>query len=139
MLSILAKVVVALVVVTSGVAAGSAATGTMGHLIQGNATSGNLTAAEQAAIAYVDQHYPGNGTAQVLKVENDTENGTAVVDVTVLAPNGHTYDVEVNHATDSIMSVEAAQSGDHSGDQTGDDGQGNDQSSKDSGSSGSDN
>lgn len=78
MISTIVKALVALVLVTSGVAAGAAATGSLGHLTTNTVTDANLTAAEQAAISYVDAHYPGNGTAKILKVENSTENYTGV-------------------------------------------------------------
>ncbi|MCL5785047.1 MAG: hypothetical protein M1151_00045 [Candidatus Thermoplasmatota archaeon] len=126
MLSLLAKVIVTIVLASSGVMAGTAASGSVGHLLQAGTAPANLTSAEQAAIAYVDQHYQGNGTAKLLKVESDTENGTAVVDVTVLAPNGHAYDVEVNQSTNAVMSVELVQNGDQSESSSSDDSQNSD-------------
>ena len=135
MLSRLAMVIVAIVVGSAGTAAVGVVSAASGHSALFNATPTNPTAAEQAAVSYVNQHYPGNGTAKVLKVEHDTENGSAVVDVTVLAPNGHAYDVEVSQSTNSVLSVEMA--GDQanlSGSTTDDSGGIDSQSSNNSGS-----
>ncbi|MGC8515621.1 MAG: PepSY domain-containing protein [Thermoplasmata archaeon] len=106
MLSLLTKVIMAIVVIASGAAVGTVTSGAAGHFVQLNTLPANLTSAEQAALNYVDQHYSGNVTAKILKVENDTENGSAVVDVTVLAPNNNTYDVEVSQASNAVISVE---------------------------------
>lgn len=76
MLSTIAKVLIALVLVASGAMVGTAVTGSFAHLVPGAPASASLTPAEQAAIAYVDAHYPGNGTAKILKVDNNTENDT---------------------------------------------------------------
>lgn len=133
MLSILAKIIVALALVSAGGATAVAASGNMGHVLQPNAAvPANLTSAEQAAVTYVNQHYAGNGTAQILKVENDTENGTSVVDVTVLAPNGHSYDVEVSQATNTVVSVEVAGDSGSSSSSSTDDGQNSEQNGSDS-------
>ena len=114
MLSLLTKVIMAIVVIASGAAVGTVTSGAAGHFVQLNTLPANLTSAEQAALNYVVQHYSGNVTAKILKVENDTENGSAVVDVTVLAPNNNTYDVEVSQASNAVISVELVSHGDQS-------------------------
>ncbi len=134
MLSILTKVIMALVIIASGAAVGTVASGAAGHLAQASTLSSNMTSAEQAAVAYIDQHYAGNGTTKILKIENDTENGTAVVDVTVLAPNNNTYSVEVSLSTNAVLSVELVSHGDNSSstsEDSGDNNQTDDQQSGD--------
>lgn len=78
-------------------------------MFTGTSGSGNLTAAEQAAITYVDTHFSGNGTAKILQIENDTENGSAVFDITILAPNGNVYDLGISQSTNQVISVELSQ------------------------------
>ncbi len=58
-------------------------------------------------MTYVDQHYPGSGTAQVLKNEADHEHGIAVFDVRIKAPNGAIYSVTVQTSNDQVMSAQA--------------------------------
>ena len=130
MLSLLTKVIMAIVVIASGAAVGTVTSGAAGHFVQLNTSAANLTPAEQAAINYVDQHYSGNVTAKILKVENDTENGSAVVDVTVLAPNNNTYDVEVSQASNAVISVELVSHGDQSAGSSDDSGTGDSQGSE---------
>ena len=117
----------AILAVIALISVGSAAGVTAGPSIIHDltATNANLTQAEQAAITYVNDHYPGNGTSKILKVENDTENGTAVFDIKVLAPNGTVYVVQVSQSTDTVISVHPAENQDiqKSGDtQSSDDG-----------------
>ena len=98
------KAILAVVALISvGSAAGVTAAPSIIHDL--TATNANLTQAEQAAITYVNDHYPGNGTSKILKVENDTENGTAVFDIKVLAPNGTVYVVQgaVNYFLQHII------------------------------------
>ena len=105
-----AKAIVALILTVSAVSvAGAAGTGPLGHMFTGTSGSGNLTAAEQAAITYVDTHFSGNGTAKILQIENDTENGSAVFDITILAPNGYVYDLGISQSTNQVISVELSQ------------------------------
>ena len=97
------KAILAVVALISvGSAAGVTAAPSIIHDL--TATNANLTQAEQAAITYVNDHYPGNGTSKILKVENDTENGTAVFDIKVLAPNGTVY-VNFSKYTGTISSL----------------------------------
>ena len=117
----------AILAVIALISVGSAAGVTAGPSIIHDltATNANLTQAEQAAITYVNDHYPGNGTSKILKVENDTENGTAVFDIKVLAPNGTVYVVQVSQSTDTVISAHPAENQDiqKSGDtQSSDDG-----------------
>lgn len=119
-----AKAILAVIALISvGSAAGVTAGPSIIHDL--TATNANLTQAEQAAITYVNDHYPGNGTSKILKVENDTENGTAVFDIKVLAPNGTVYVVQVSQSTDAVISAHPAENQDtqKSGDtQSSDDG-----------------
>ncbi len=87
-------------------AAGAAAP-TKVHLV---AASASIQAADQAALTYVDQHFPGAGTAAVLKTEADTERGVAVFDVSVKAPNGSTYSLAVRASDYSVISASLAES-----------------------------
>lgn len=117
----------AILAVIALISVGSAAGVTAGPSIIHDltATNANLTQADQAAITYVNDHYPGNGTSKILKVENDTENGTAVFDIKVLAPNGTVYVVQVSQSTDTVISAHPAENQDtqKSGDtQSSDDG-----------------
>lgn len=59
--------------------------------------------ANQAAIRYVDAHYPGKSTSRVLKTERDTERGHRVYDVRTLAPNGTIYVVHVSQSTNQVL------------------------------------
>ncbi len=65
--------------------------------------------AAQAALGYVTAHYPGSGTAQVLKNEPDVEKGNAVFDVRTMAPNGTIYVVHVSQASDAVLWANAAE------------------------------
>ena len=117
----------AILAVIALISVGSAAGVTAGPSIIHDltATNANLTQAEQAAIPYVNDLYPGIGTSKILKVENDTENGTAVFDIKVLAPNGTVYVVQVSQSTDTVISAHPAENQDiqKSGDtQSSDDG-----------------
>jgi hypothetical protein len=73
------------------------------------ATAGGASGADQAALSYVDSHYPGAGTAQVLKTEPDVERGVPVYDVRVLAPDGTTYVVHVRQVGDAVLSANPAE------------------------------
>ncbi len=73
------------------------------------ATAGGASGADQVAVNYVDTHYPGAGTAQVLKTEPDIERGVPVYDVRVLAPDGTTYAVHVRQAGDAALSASPAE------------------------------
>ena len=117
----------AILAVIALISVGSAAGVTAGPSIIHDltATNANLTQADQAAITYVNNHHPGNGTSKILKVENDTENGTAVFDIKVLAPNGTVYVVQVSQSNDTVISAHPAENQDtqKSGDtQSSDDG-----------------
>ncbi|MDA8399966.1 MAG: hypothetical protein M0008_07970 [Actinomycetota bacterium] len=74
-----------------------------------SASGSSPTGADQAAVAYVDTHYPGTGAARVLKTEPDLEHGVAVYDVRVVAPNGVTYVVHVQRSNDLVLSVSPAE------------------------------
>ncbi len=74
------------------------------------AASSPVAAADQAAVTYVGQHYPGTGTARVLRTEADTEHGVPVYDVVVQAPNGATYSLSVRASNDSVLSAHLAES-----------------------------
>lgn len=67
------------------------------------------TAADNAALSYVDQQYPGTGTAVVLKTESDTEHGIPVYDVKVTAPNGSTYSLSVQASNDTVLSAQRSE------------------------------
>ena len=95
-----------------------------------SAPGNNMTLAQQAAITYVNAHYAGNGTAKILKTENDTEHGVAVYDINVLAPNGTIYVVQVSQSSNQVISAHVAENQDVNG-------SGNNQSS-DSGSNSND-
>jgi hypothetical protein len=73
------------------------------------ATTGGASGADQAAAHYVDIHYPGAGTARVLKTEPDVERGVPVYDVRILAPDGTTYVVHVRQAGDAVLSANPAE------------------------------
>ena len=116
-------------VVSVAGAAGHTAIGSSVSALVGNS---NLTAADNAALAYVDSHYSGNVTAKILKVESDTENGTAVFDINVLAPDGMVYVVHVDKVTDTVISARIAENQNYNGNNTDDsnqsgDGSGNEQ------------
>jgi hypothetical protein len=102
--AILAAIALVTVASTVGIAAGPS----IGHALV-SSTSGNMTAAEQAAVSYVNSHYAGNGTAKILKVENDTEHGVAVYDIKVLAPNGSVYVVQVSQSANQVISAHLAE------------------------------
>jgi hypothetical protein len=74
------------------------------------AASSAVAAADQAALTYVGQNYPGAGTAKVLKTESDTERGVPVYDVVVQAPNGATYSVSVRASDDSVLAAHLTES-----------------------------
>lgn len=69
------------------------------------AATSPAAAADQAALAYVGQHYPGSGTAKVLRTEADTEHGVPVFDVVVQAPSGATYSLSVRASNDSVLAA----------------------------------
>ena len=74
------------------------------------AANSPVAAADQAALTYVSQHYPGAGTAKVLRTEADTEHGVAVYDVVVQAPNGATYSLSVRASNDSVLAAHLSES-----------------------------
>ncbi|MHB1500139.1 MAG: PepSY domain-containing protein [Candidatus Dormibacteria bacterium] len=111
-------------VVTAGAVGTLAAVGAAGAiaLTQGGPhatvpTSVNLVsasgpaaaAADNAAVSYVDQKYPGSATAVVLKTESDTEHGIPVYDVQVTAPNGSTYSLSVQVSNDTVLSAQLSE------------------------------
>ncbi|MHB1493260.1 MAG: PepSY domain-containing protein [Thermoplasmataceae archaeon] len=109
-----AKAILAVLGVLSTAFVVGTAGGSIGHALSGIAGSpgtanANLSAAEQAAVNYVSTHYSGNGTAKILKVENDTEKGVAVFDINILAPNGSVYVVHVSRATDQVLGAHLAE------------------------------
>lgn len=59
--------------------------------------------ADGTASAYARAHYPGPGKLRVLATESDTERGTAVYDVRILAPNGVIYVIHVRRGNDTVM------------------------------------
>jgi len=69
-----------------------------------------MTSADQVALNYAAQTYPGAGTASVLKTEADTEHGVPVYDVTVMAPNGTTYSLSIRASNDSVLSAHPVES-----------------------------
>lgn len=102
--ALLAAIALVTVASTAGIAAGPS----IGHALAPS-MSGNMTAAEQAAVSYVNSHYAGNGTAKILKVENDTEHSVAVFDIKVLAPNESVYVVQVSQSTNQVISAHLAE------------------------------
>ncbi len=74
------------------------------------AANSPAAAADQAALTYVSQNYPGAGAAKVLRTEADTEHGVAVYDVVVLAPNGATYSLSVRASNDSVLAAHLSES-----------------------------
>ncbi len=74
------------------------------------AASSPVAAADQAALTYVGQHYPGSGAARVLRTEADTEHGVPVYDVVVEAPNGASYSLSVRASNDSVISAHLTES-----------------------------
>ena len=71
-------------------------------------TDGGVVGADQAAVIYVDTNYPGSGVANVLSTKADTEDGVAVYDVSIVAPDGFTYTVSVQQSTDVVVSANLA-------------------------------
>ena len=106
--AILAAIALVSVASVAGIAAGPS----IGHPLASTAPADNLTAAQQAALSYVSQNYPGNGTAKILKTENDTEHGVPVFDIKVLAPNGLVYVVQVNQSSNQVISAHLAENQD---------------------------
>ncbi|MCL6090383.1 MAG: hypothetical protein M1393_05020 [Candidatus Thermoplasmatota archaeon] len=116
-----AKAIIAILALASAVSiTGAAGHATIGNAISDLAGNSNLTAAENVTLSYVDTHYAGNGTAKILKVESDTENGTAVFDINVLAPNGMVYVVHVDKANNTVMSAHLAENQNYSNSNTDD-------------------
>ena len=74
------------------------------------AATSPVAAADQAALTYVSQNYPGAGTAKVLRTEADTEHGVPVYDVVVQAPNGATYSLSVRASNDSVLAAHPGES-----------------------------
>ncbi len=72
-------------------------------------TTAGAAGTDQAAVSYVDSHYPGPGTARALKTEPDVERGVPVCDVRVLAPNGTTYVVHVQQSNDGVLFANPAE------------------------------
>ncbi len=103
-----AKAILAVVALLS-VASVAGVTAGPGVIHDLSAANSNVTLADHAAITYVNAHYQGNGTAKILKVENDTEKGVAVYDIKVLAPNGTAYVVQVSQSTDQVISAHVAE------------------------------
>ena len=65
--------------------------------------------ADRAAVNYVDSHYPGPGTAQMLKSEPDVDRDLPVYDVRVIAPNGTTYVIHVRQSNDAVLFTNRAE------------------------------
>ncbi|HQT99093.1 MAG TPA: hypothetical protein PLG60_01160 [Acidimicrobiales bacterium] len=65
--------------------------------------TGNSASADQAAVSFVDATYPGAGVASVLSTTASTSGGLATYDVTITAPNGTTYDVQVQQSSDAVL------------------------------------
>ncbi|HET8991271.1 MAG TPA: hypothetical protein VFN59_09260 [Acidimicrobiales bacterium] len=68
-------------------------------------STGDVSSADQAAVAYVEATYPGSSVASVLSTTADTVAGVAVYDVSVTAPAGGTYLVQVQQSNDAILSA----------------------------------
>ena len=68
-------------------------------------STGNVTSADQAAISYVDVHYAGSGATNVLTTTADTVAGVAVYNVSITAPDGSTYLVQVQQSNDAVLSA----------------------------------
>lgn len=105
-----------LLTISSVVAAG-AATAALGLASIGSASAAPRSAgqfgpaaADQAAIRFIGQHYPGTGAARVLATEPDTERGQAVYDVRVLAPDHLTYVAHVSRAAGTVLWISKAES-----------------------------
>ncbi len=75
----------------------------------GSGSGGNPADAGSTALAYVQAHYPGSGTGQILKTEPDVDRGVAVYDVRTLAPNGTIYVVHVQQSNDAVLWVNTAE------------------------------
>ncbi|MHB1598114.1 MAG: PepSY domain-containing protein [Acidimicrobiales bacterium] len=73
------------------------------------ASKAGAGSADQAAVNYVDSHYPGPGAAQLLKTEPDVDRGVAVYDVRVAAPNGTTYVVHVQQSNEAVLFANPAE------------------------------
>lgn len=69
-------------------------------------STGNAASADQAAITYADAQYPGSGVATVLSTTSDTIGGVAIYDVTLSAPNGSKYEVQVQQSNDVVLSAD---------------------------------
>ena len=74
------------------------------HLSAADST-GNVTSADQAAISYVDANYSGSGSTNVLTTTADSVGGVAVYDVSITAPDGSTYLVQVQQSNDAVLSA----------------------------------
>ena len=100
---------------SAGVVAGGVTLASAGHqppltaaVRLAAATTGGA-GADQAAVNYVDSHYPGPGAARVLKTEPDVERGVRVYDVRVLAPDATTYVVHVRQSNGTVLSANPAE------------------------------
>ncbi len=92
--------------VAAALTAGGSSTPARVNLVAASSPAGS---ADQAAVPYVDQHYPGSGTANVLQNEADHEHGIAVFDVRIKAPNGAIYSVTAQTSNDQVMSAQVAE------------------------------
>lgn len=68
-------------------------------------STGSATSADQAAVSYVDAHYSGSGVASVLTTTADSVAGVAAYDVSITAPDGSTYLVQVQQSNDAVLSA----------------------------------
>ncbi len=69
----------------------------------GTTVTGGPAAADQAAAAFVQAHHAGSGTTRVLATEPDDEQGVAVYDVRILAPDNLVYEVHVRRSDDTVL------------------------------------
>src|SRR5579875_2085036 len=91
-----------LTVAGAALAAGPAATGAVTAASRAISLNPGPAAADQAAVAYVQRHYRGDGLVRVLATEPDVERGRAVYDVRLTAPDHVTYVAHVSRATDVV-------------------------------------
>ncbi len=101
----------ALALTGAGLAAASQADGSprLAPAILTLATVPGPAAADSAAAAYIQGRHPGPGTTRVLATEPDTDRGTAVYDVRILAPDAVVYVVHVQRGTGTVLWANTAE------------------------------
>ncbi|MHB1726226.1 MAG: hypothetical protein ACYCVS_12920, partial [Acidimicrobiales bacterium] len=97
------------VMTAAGVGATSAQAPTASIRLSAASAPGGTAGADQAAVSYVESHYPGSGAANVLVTSPDVEHGVPVYDIRIVAPSGATYVVHVQQSNDVVLSANLAE------------------------------